>query len=424
MTIIARMLSLGLVLWAGFAVADPLQRAAPEEVGLSAERLGRVTDVIRQDVAAGNIPGAVLLVARRGRIAYLESIGERDPQAKTPMTSDTIFRIYSMTKPVTSVAAMMLVEEGKLALDEPVSKYIPAFAQMKVAVQKDRATGEVSSLDLVPARRPITIQDLLRHTSGITYGFFGDLPAKKAYLDAGVTKGDYDNAEFAERIARQPLAFQPGTTWDYSHSTDILGRVVEIVAGQSLGAFMKTRLFDPLGMPDTSFGVAEPARQARIAEPFGADRVFGADSEFYDPRQPSRNESGGGGLVGTASDYARFLQMLLAGGELDGRRYLGPRTVAYMTADHVGPGSGVSPGPYYLPGAGYGFGLGFAVRRSLGGSPYPGSPGDYQWGGVGGTAFWVDPQQEMLVVYMMQSPKHRLRYRTMLRDMIYGAIIR
>ena len=402
------------------ALADDLPRAKPEEVGLSSERLARISATLKADIDKGLMPGAVLLVARRGRIALFESLGQRDPGASAPMTADSIFRIYSMTKPITSVAAMMLVEDGRLALDEPVSKYIPAFANQNVAVQKGESG--VSALDLVPARRPMTVQDLFRHTSGITYGFFGDLPAKKAYIEAGVTKGEYDNAEFADRIARMPLAFQPGTTWDYSHSTDILGRVVEVASGQTLGAFFKDRLFDPLGMRDTAFTVPDQAKQARLAEPFPNDRSIGAETEFFDPRKPTRYESGGGGLVGTAADYSRFLQMLTAGGTLDGRRYLGPRTIAYMTSDHSGADAGVAPGPLYLPGPGYGFGLGFAVRRTAGASPLPGSAGEYYWGGAGGTYFWVDPKEEMYVIFMMQSPKQRLRYRTLLRDMIYAAI--
>ena len=406
------------------AVATPLPTARPEEVGLSSERLDRITAALEADVAKGALPGAVVLVARHGRIAYLRSVGRRDPASEAAMSPDTIFRIYSMSKPITTVAAMILVEDGKLSLADPVSKYIPAFATMKVAVQSGEATGAVSALDLVPARRPITIQDLMRHTSGITYGFFGDLPAKKAYLAAGVTKGDYDNAEFAARIAKLPLAFQPGTTWDYSHSTDILGRVVEVVSGQSLLAFEKARILGPLGMQDTSFTVPEPERQARIAEPFPNDRTFGQDAEFSDPRKPNRFESGGGGMVATVTDYARFLQMLLSGGTLDGTRILGSRTIAYMTADHTGDGSGVTPGPYYLPGPGYGFGLGFAVRRQEGAAAFPGTPGDYHWSGVGGTAFWVDPKEDMFVIFMAQAPKDRAHYRALMRDMVYGAILR
>jgi CubicO group peptidase (beta-lactamase class C family) len=365
------------------------------------------------------IPGAVLLVARHGRVAYLETFGSRDPAAPDPMTAEDIFRIYSMSKPITTVAAMMLVEDGRIALDDPVSKYVPAFAHQSVAVAKASGDG----YDLVPARRPSTVQDLMRHTSGLTYGFFGNLPAKRAYLDAGLLRGDFDNKEFAERIAALPLAFQPGTTWDYSHSTDVLGRVVEVASGQSLFAFEKSRILDPLGMRDTSFTVPEPERQARVAEPFADDRVFGTEAAFNDPRLPNRYESGGGGMVSTVGDYARFLEMLRAGGTLDGHRILSPATIAYMTSDQTGPGSGVTPGPYYLPGPGYGFGLGFAVRRDAGIAPVPGSVGEYNWGGVGGTAFWVDPKQDLFVVFMLQAPRARLAYRPLLRDMIYAAIV-
>ena len=228
---------------------------------------------------------------------------------------------------------------------------------------------------------------------------------KKLYVEANIFDGDYDNAEFAERIAKLPLAFQPGTTWDYSHSTDILGRLIEVVSGKSLYQFAKENVLDPIGMPDTSFYVADPAKQARIAEPFKTDRVIGAGVSFNDPRVVRKSEGGGGGMVGTVPDYARFLMMLRNGGTLDGKRYLGPKTVAYMTADHNG--TGVVPGPYYLPGPGYGFGLGFAVRRDTGVATSPGSAGDYNWGGAGGTYFWVDPGNQLFVVLMLQSPKLR-----------------
>lgn len=409
--LLAAAVAVGLCLAVTIAHAQELQRAIPEEVGLSTERLGRISERLKADVEKGTIPGAVLLIARQGQIAYFEAFGHQDPETKAPMARDSIFRIYSMTKPLTSVAIMMLVEEGKLGLDTPLARIIPAFAEQKVA----GTAGEP-----VPARRPITIQDLMRHSSGITYGFFGEGAAKKAYVDAKILAGDFDNAEFAERIAKLPLAYEPGTTWDYSHSTDILGRVVEVVSGRSLYQFLRDRLLDPLGMNDTAFYVTDKQKQGRIAEPFKNDRSIGVDVDFFDPRVAGKYESGGGGLTGTAMDYARFLQMMLNEGEYNDRRYLSPAIVDYMTSDHLG--SLVKPGPYYLPGPGYGFGLGFAVRIADGMAATPGSIGEYNWGGAGGTAFWVDPEQDMFVVFMMQSPKMRLAYRSLIRNMVYAAI--
>jgi CubicO group peptidase (beta-lactamase class C family) len=337
------------------------------------------------------------------------------------MTRDAIFRIFSMSKPITTVTAMTLFEEGKISLGDPIARYLPQFARMKVGVEKtDPASGK-PTLETVAATRPITIQDLMRHTSGITYGFFGNTLNKKAYVEAGVMKGDYTNAEFADRIAKLPLAYQPGTTWDYSHSTDILGRLVEVVSGTSLYQFEKQRLLDPLGMNDTNFYVTDSAKQARIAEPFPNDRTIGIDAVFGDPRVAGKWESGGGGMMSTATDYARFLQMMLNGGTLDGKRILSPKTVAYMTSDHLG--EGIVPGPYYLPGPGYGFGLGFAVRRTTGIATDGGTAGDYTWNGVGGTHFWVDPKEDMYVVFMIQSPRQRPHYMSIIRDMVYAAVV-
>jgi CubicO group peptidase (beta-lactamase class C family) len=337
------------------------------------------------------------------------------------MGRDSIFRIYSMTKPIVSVAALMMVEEGKLLLEAPVSRYIPSYANLKVGVERTDAAGN-KTLELVPMRRQMTVQDLLRHTSGLTYGFFGDSLVKKAYLDAAVGAGDFTTAEFAEKLATLPLHYQPGSTWDYSYSTDVLGRVLEVASGQSLGSLLRTRLFDPLGMKDTSFYVPEPARQARVAEPFPEDRTIGAGAVMGNPRVVQKFESGGGGLVSTADDYARFLQMLANGGALDGRRYLGPKTVEYMTSDHLG--SAIATTPLYLPGAGYGFGLGFAVRKTTGESPYMAPAGEYNWGGAGGTYMWVDPRNNMFVLFMMQSPKQRVPYRSILRNMVYASMER
>lgn len=413
-------LSLVAALFVRAAIAEEPQTAKPADVGFSAERLDRITQWLRDDIGKGVVPGAVVMIVRHGQVAYFESMGVVDPETKAPMTKDAIFRIYSMSKPITTVAAMMLYEQGKITLDEPIAKYIPQFKDMKVGVEVHEEAEAKPKLTLVAAKRQITIQDLMRHTSGITYGFFGDLLVKKAYRDAHVFSGDVTNAEFAERIAKLPLAFQPGTTWDYSHSTDILGRLIEIVSGKSLYQFEKESLLDPLGMTDTGFYVTDQAKQARIAEPFKKDRTIGIDAEIGDPRMAGKWESGGGGMVATVSDYARFVRMLLNGGTLDGKRYLGPKTVAYMTSDHLG--TGIVPGPYYLPGPGYGFGLGFAVRRDAGVATSAGSPGDYNWGGAGGTYFWVDPREDMFVVYAMQSPSQRVHYRAVLRDLVYGAI--
>src|SRR5947208_5253081 len=278
-----------------------------------------------------------------------------------------------MSKPIASVAAMILVEEGKLALGDPVAKYIPQIAEMQVGVEKPGADGK-PTLELVAPRRPMSLQDLLRHTSGLTYGIFGNTLVKKQYLDAKLFDGDPTNAEFVDRLVKVPLASHPGTLWDYSHSTDVLGRVVEIVSKKSLYEFEKERILEPLGMKDTAFDVTDRSKHARIAEPFANDRSIGTNTEFFDPRLPQRWQSGGGGMVGTTLDYARFCQMLLNGGTLDGKRILGPKTVAYMTADHL-DGS-VAPGPLYLPGVGFGFRLGFAVRPAPGVAQRQGSPGE------------------------------------------------
>jgi CubicO group peptidase (beta-lactamase class C family) len=401
-----------------FAAEGPATQ--PEQAGFSREGIARIDAYIGNEVDTSKIPGAVMLIRRKGETAYFKSFGVRDPGTKAPMTPDTIFRIYSMSKPITTVAAMMLVEDGKLQLDDPLSKYIPAFAKVKVGVEVKGEDGNMR-LDLAPVKRPITIQDLMRHTSGLTYGFFGEGMVKKAYVEAKLGEGDPDLAEFTERLAKLPLVYQPGTTWDYSQSTDVLGRVVEIVSGKSLYQFEKERLLDPLGMKDTGFYVTDPAKQPLIAEPFPNDRTIGAGSEMGDPRVAKKMESGGGGMVSTIEDYARFAQMMLNGGTLDGKRYLSPKTVAYMGSNQIGPGSGVTPGPYYLPGPGFGFGLGFAVRTDAGIVPYEGSVGEMSWSGAGGTTFWIDRQENMFAVFMAQTIVNRARIRITLKNVVYGA---
>jgi CubicO group peptidase (beta-lactamase class C family) len=402
------------------AFAEGPLAAAPEETGFTSAGLARIDAYIKNEIAGNKIPGAIMMIQRNGKTAYFNISGVRDPGTKEPMTTDTIFRIYSMSKPITTIAAMMLVEEGKLQLEEPLSKYIPAFANVKVGVEKkgeDGATG----IDLVAVKRPITIQDLMRHTSGLTYGFFGEGVVKKAYVDANLFAGDVDNAELAERLAKLPLVYQPGTTWDYGLSVDILGRVIEVVSGKSLYEFEKERLLDPLGMKDTSFYVTDQTKQALIAEPFPNDRKIGNDAEMNDPRIAQKWESGGGGMMSTIGDYAKFAQMVVNGGTLDGKRYLSPKTIAYMGSNHIAPGSGVVPGPYYLPGPGFGFGLGFAVRTEAGVSPIEGSVGEMNWSGAGGTTFWVDPKENMFVVFMAQTVSQRGRIRVALKNVVYGA---
>jgi len=402
------------------AFAEGPLTAKPEETGFASAGLARIDAYIKNEIAGNKIPGAIMMIQRNGKTAYFNSFGVRDPGTKEPMTTDTIFRIYSMSKPITTVAAMMLVEEGKLQLEEPLSKYIPAFANVKVGVEKKGEDGTMG-LDTVPVKRPITIQDLMRHTSGLTYGFFGEGLVKKAYVDARLFSGDVDNADFAESLAKLPLAYQPGTTWDYSHSVDILGRVIEVISGKSLYQFEKERLLDPLGMKDTSFYVTDQARKSLVAEPFPNDRKIGNDAEMNDPRVAQKWESGGGGMVSTIGDYARFAQMVLNGGTLDGKRYLSPKTIAYMGSNHIAPGSGVVPGPYYLPGPGFGFGLGFAVRTEAGVSFAEGSVGEMNWSGAGGTTFWVDPKENMFVVFMAQTVSQRGRIRVALKNIVYGA---
>lgn len=399
------------------AIAADLPRADPASVGLDGRQFDALTARLKQDVTDHTLPGAVLLVMRHGKVAYEQTFGSRDPQGSAPMKAGDIFRIYSMSKPVTVVAALTLVEAGRLKLDDPVSKYLPEFKTMQVGVPDPSGAD---GMRLVPAERPIMVQDLMRHSAGLTYGFFGDTPVKKAYLRAHLDNGDPDLTTFVTRLAKLPLGYQPGTTWDYSYAIDVVGRIVEVVSGQPLYDYEKAHVLDPLGMKDTGFGVPDAARQDRIAEPFNDDRSFGVDADFSDPRHPVHMQSGGGGMVSTAEDYARFLQSMLAGGTLDGQRVLGPQTVRSMTVDQLGS---VKPGPYYLPGPGYGFGLGVAVRTDAGVAPFPGDVGDWYWGGAGGTYMWVDPARDMVVVWMMQSPRQRLHYRTLLRDMVNAAVV-
>src|SRR4051812_9182120 len=352
--------------------------AAPDTIkeGFSSARLAAFGEQIRADVKSGRLPGAVILVARNGKLVYSEAIGEQDPKAHAPMRKDSIFRIYSMTKPIVSVAVMMLVEEGKLQITEPISKYIPELKGLKVGVEKTGDGGN-KTLELVPAAREITIQDLLRHTSGLTYGVFGKSLVKDEYNKVGVDSWEQSNAEGMQKLAKVPLHFQPGTTWEYSRSVDVLGHLLERISGKPLDQYLQERIFKPLGMKDSGFWVA-PEKQSRIAEAFESDPDTRAKVSLIDIRQPPKLLSGGGGGVSTAPDYLRFTQMLLNGGQLDGVRLLSKKTVEYMLSDHLGAvqEESLKRGPAYLPGPGYGFGLGFAVRTETGEAGTPGTIGD------------------------------------------------
>jgi CubicO group peptidase (beta-lactamase class C family) len=383
---------------------------------LSLEKLAPIADFVNGEIAARRIPGAIVLIERHGKPVYFKCFGQRDVETGVPMTADTIFPIHSVTKTITSVAAMMLVDRGRIALEDPVSKYIPSFAGVKVGVERKDEAGK-PVLDLVPPRRPINIEDLLLHTSGITYGFYGEGLVKAAY--DGIYLGDFDNAGFAERIAKLPLAEQPRTLWDYGHSTDVLGRVIEVASGQSLYQFEKTQLLDPLGMTTTKFFLTDPAERARYAQPLARDRHVERNS-----LNVTRWESGGGGMVSTIADFARYGQMLLNGGTLDGKTYLRPRTLAAMTTDHIGPGSGVERNYFYYPGDGFGFGYGFGIRTDPGNAvpPPPGSPGEIKWDGATGIYIVVDRAEDMFFVVMQDSPSGRMHVITTIKQIIYDAI--
>jgi CubicO group peptidase (beta-lactamase class C family) len=412
-----------IAVWSGAVVVEgprQVRAEAPASRVFSRQGLDLVGDYIKNEIASNKIPGAIVLIQQHGKPVYFEKFGVRDVASQLSMSDDTIFRLYSMSKPVTSVAAMMLVDDGKLALEDPVSKYIPAFADVKVGVEKPDEAGKLS-LKLEPLDRPITILDLLRHTSGLTYGFYGDSAVRKLYVQADLFNGDLDNAQFVDRIARLPLAEQPGTLWDYGHSTDVLGRVIEIVSGKSLYQFEKQRLLDPLGMRDTAFYVADEAKRPLLAEPMPADRFLSPVAGIRNPMVPRKWESGGAGMVGTIGDYARFAQMLLNGGVLDGKRYLKSETVALMVSDHIGPETRIARDQFYFPGADSGFGLGFAVRTSH--EPNTSLPlGEYRWDGVGGTFFFVDPQDDMFTIVMMQTPSQRGRIETEMNKLIYQVL--
>lgn len=398
--------------------ANKLQNkyASVRDAGMCPVRTQRLMDVLQSEVDRQRLPGAVAVVARRGKMALYESLGAQDPVVNSPMVKDAIFRIYSMTKPVVSVAAMMLMEQGKLLLNDPVAKYLPEYALQKVANLVD------GSVQLQSVRQQATVQDLLRHTAGLTYEFMGSSAVQRQYAQLRIGSRERTNAQFSHDLAALPLMFEPGTVWEYGRATDVLGRLVEVVSGQSLGAYLQQHIFAPLGMTETWFTVPQE-HHARIAEPFARDPEGGVQMRLIDVREEGALESGGGGLASTAKDYARFLQCMLNKGELDGVRLLGSRTVDFMTADHLGSipvNSGASRA--LLP-PGHGFGLGFAVRNQLGVATVPGSVGTYFWGGMAGTTFFVDPAENLFAILMLQAPNQREYYRMLFRDLVYATLL-
>jgi CubicO group peptidase (beta-lactamase class C family) len=389
-----------------------LPEAKPEMLGFSPVRLQRATDAFRREVDKGTLPGLTFMVARRGQIGWFDAIGRQAPASSAPMAKDSIFRIYSMTKPIVSVGIMMLLEEGHFILNDPVAKFIPEFANQKVGVETN------GQLELVPIQRAMTIQDLLRHTSGITYDHTGNGLVQQLYQQSRLRSRKITNAEHAAMVASLPLMSQPGAQWNYSRSTDILGRIIEIVSGKTLGAFLTERILAPLQMAETAFHTAED-NAGRLAEAFPTDPWNGEKVQLFDMLKRPAMESGGGGLVSTTMDYARFCQMLLNGGTLDGAAIIGRKTLQLMASDHLGPHVKVDS-PLMPPG--HGFGLGFAVRTHQGMAPFPGSLGQFFWSGMAGTFFWIDPAEEMFAVLMMQGPGQREYIRSLFRNLVYAAI--
>ncbi len=390
----------------------PLPSAKPESIGLSPVRLQRMRDAFQREIDKGTTPGVVSMVARRGQIGWFEAQGKQGPADSAPMTRESMFRIFSMTKPLVSLGIMMLVEDGYLLLNDPLAKFIPEFASQKVGIERN------GQLEFALPVRPITIQDLLRHTSGISYEITGTGMVQRMYAKAKTFRRDITNEEHAKLIASMPLMCQPGAEWNYSRSTDILGRVIEVVSGKTLGAFLNERVIAPLQMNETGFSTAQ-GNKPRIAEPFPTDPWTGDKVALFDPLEIPKMESGGGGLVSTTMDYARFCQMLLSGGALDGTRVIGRTTLAFMASNHLG--LHVKAESHLLP-PGHGFGLGFAVRTHEGMAPYAGSVGQYFWSGMAGTFFWIDPKEDLFAIFMSQGPGQREYFRTLVRSLVYAAV--
>lgn len=390
--------------------------ALPTDSGFSESALRNLVQVLEREVAIARLPGAVALIARHGQTVLHHAIGQQNPADATPMALDSLFRIYSMTKPLVSVAVMQLMEQGRLLLSDPVGQHLPEFANVMVADDPNDVASQR------PPRSQPTVQDLLRHTSGLTYEILGNDPIQTQYAKARFGSRHQSNAEFSLALAQIPYRFEPGTVWEYSRATDLLGALIEKVTGQTLGHYLQQHILGPLGMADTAFSVPS-SQHGRIAEPFAHDPDGGVPLRLMDVRAPSRMEAGGAGLVSTAADYARFLQCLLNGGTLGSARILSPATVRYMTADHLGtiePYRAGRSGELLPPG--HGFGLGFAVRTHEGLAAQLGSQGLYYWGGIAGTTFFVDPAKDLFAILMLQAPSQRDYYRPLFRNLVYAAL--
>jgi CubicO group peptidase (beta-lactamase class C family) len=378
---------------------------------LNAKGLARLRAVFQGHIDDRRLPGAIVAVALGGHVEMFEALGQRDAAAGAAMQADSIFRIYSMTKPLVSLATLILAEEGALQLFDPVAKYLPEFGAQQVALPQG------DSFRLEPMRRQATLHDLLRHTAGFTYAFLGGSPVQREYLAADLLNRGRSNRDMCKALAALPLAHQPGSCWEYGHATDVLGTVLEAVTGQSLGVLLGERIFGPLGMKDTGFAVPQEHWQ-RMAEPFANDPDTGEPVTMINAREKPVFESGGGGLLSTAGDYIRFLQLMRNRGSLEGSRLVSRKTVEWMTSDHLG--AIPAHGELLMPG--YGFGLGFSVRTHAGLAPLPGSLGQYFWSGIGGTLFFVDPAEDMFALLLTQAPNQRIFFRHLFRHLVYAAL--
>jgi CubicO group peptidase (beta-lactamase class C family) len=392
---------------------ESIPREEPASLGLSPERLARIGASLESEIAAGKLPGAVLAIARHGKLGYFQAFGHLDRAAGVPMPPDAIFSIASMTKPLATVAALSLYEEGRMMVNEPVARYLPRLSNMRVV---DGLHCESS----VPVQREMTIQDLMRHTAGVTYGTRGSTEFYKRYLTSSDDVAEkMTGTEFLERLAALPLHFQPGSKWDYGFGLDVLGLAIEAVSGQSLATFLDERIFRPLGMRDAGF-VVPPQSAHRFAKGLPTDPLTGQPQRMRDSTRPHKFACGGGCAVSTTEDYLRFALMLLNGGALDGTRILARKTVEYMTADHLGPEVDTTRLREWPNINGYGFGLGVAVRRDTGAGGAVSSRGEFHWAGSTGTYFWVDPSEELAVVFMAHAPGAMRFY---LRQLLHALVL-